>query len=287
MRTITKALTLSKNVKQKRKETKSVGPSNTSNTSNTTADVKMNMGIAKEVTDDVISKINDLYITYRGRFTIVSQGGFYSPKSKAGYLKLKNANIWSHLQRTYAVAVYCGKSGSKFVCFDIDDGDCDTVSSVVNGIGEATGISRDFIYVSYSGGKGYHVEVFFDDLVPMDCMRKLYRTVIKRHELNPKKVEFRPTPSQSIKLPLSVHQRTGNICWFVDRDTLEPIESYEYIFGIKQCSAELFQDFVNDIDPDEGTETEVDGQGEISSPSAQNSASNHDLKGGSGKGTFG
>lgn len=245
--------------------------------------------LEKELANDVISKINDLYITYRGKFTIVSQGGFYSPKSKSGYLKLKNANIWSHLQRTYAVAVYCGKSGSKFLCFDIDDGDSNTVSSVVNGIGEATGISRDFIYASYSGSKGYHVEVFFDDLVPMECMRKLYWTVIRKQELNPKKVEFRPTPSQSIKLPLSVHQRTGNVCWFVDRDTLEPIESYEYIFGIKQCSAELFQDFVNDIDLDDeaGTETKIDEPDELSGTEVLNDDCEHDLKEGNSKGALG
>lgn len=41
----------------------------------------------------------------------------------------------------------------------------------------------------------------------------------------------------SIKLPLSRHARTGNMCWYVDRQTLTPIMTPEYILDIQQIRA--------------------------------------------------
>lgn len=47
-------------------------------------------------------------------------------------------------------------------------------------------------------------------------------------------MEFRPTNTTAIKLPLSIHAKTRNICWYVDRETFELIESPEYILEIRQ-----------------------------------------------------
>lgn len=47
-------------------------------------------------------------------------------------------------------------------------------------------------------------------------------------------MEFRPTNTTAIKLPLSIHAKTGNICWYVDRETFAFIKSPEYILEICQ-----------------------------------------------------
>ena len=97
---------------------------------------------------------------------------------------------------------------------------------------------RTRIYVSFSGRKGYHIEVFFDRVVDGSKLFNLYSNVIKNGELDPDKVEFRPTPNMAIKLPLSIHGSTGNVCWFVDRDTLDPILDEAYILSIQQVCVE-------------------------------------------------
>lgn len=94
------------------------------------------------------------------------------------------------------------------------------------------------MYVSFSGRKGYHVEVFFDRIVDLSSLFNLYCHVIKGGALNPDKVEFRPTPTMAIKLPLSVHGKTGNVCWFVDQRTLAPIEDEAYILSIETVRAD-------------------------------------------------
>ena len=100
----------------------------------------------------------------------------------------------------------------------MDDGAAETVHAIINFL-TALGFPQDRIYVSFSGGKGYHVEMFFDRLVYTNRLYALYSTVISQSDLDPRKVEFRPLPGNAIKLPLSIHGKTGNVCWFVDQKT--------------------------------------------------------------------
>ena len=115
----------------------------------------------------------------------------------------------------------------------MDDGSRETVGVILDKL-EMLGIPRELIYVSYSGGKGYHVETFFDEIVSTKALKNLYGHVIREGQLDPRKVEFRPTHGNAIKLPLSVHARTGNYCCFVDPVTFEPMETENYFFLIRQ-----------------------------------------------------
>lgn len=141
------------------------------------------------------------------------------PKDRTGtYCKLTRGVLLNHLEQKYAICVYAGKWGSKFMCFDVDDGNRETVFRIISEL-ERLGVPRSMIYVSHSGGKGYHVELFCRDIIPTEQWYWLYLSVIRTGNLDPDKVEFRPTHTQSIKLPLSCHAKSGKVCWYVDRDT--------------------------------------------------------------------
>ncbi len=77
------------------------------------------------------------------------------------------------------------------------------------------------------------MEIFFSEIVSTQRLKGLYLRIIQNRGLDARKVEFRPTSGAAIKLPLSIHPKTGNICWYVDRETLTPIEDMDYILGIE------------------------------------------------------
>ena len=185
-----------------------------------------------------MARINELYISYRKRYVISTKSGrMLTPKTKDGdYSKLTDGVIRNHLLQKYAVAILAGETTSRFVCFDVDDGQKETVTKVIMALVEM-GFPRELIYVSFSGGKGYHVEMFFDKPVRTEKLKTVYTRVIERTGLDPRKVEFRPTHGSAIKLPLSAHYKTGNICWFVDQESFELIESYDYLLDIRQIPA--------------------------------------------------
>lgn len=193
---------------------------------------------ANRTDERVLRKMIELYVSYRGRYILcLPTGNIVTPKRKDGrYSWLSDNVLRNHLQQKYAVGVFADGYGSKFICFDVDDGNPDTVRAVIDEL-TALGFSDTDIHVSYSGGKGYHVEMFFDESIFINRLQALYNHVITARSLDPHKVEFRPMNTASIKLPLSRHARTGNMCWYVDRQTLTPIMTPEYILHIQQIRA--------------------------------------------------
>lgn len=123
---------------------------------------------------------------------------------------------------------------------------------------EKLGIDRDWIYVSSSGGKGYHVELFYDRIIDYRRQKCLYDQLIWNLRASRHDVELRPTHTQSIKIPLSVHHKTGNVCWFLDRETGEPIRSKEYVYEIKRLNADHLESTVLDSLLDEEEAGEYD-----------------------------
>lgn len=176
--------------------------------------------LEKDTLDALTRKISELYVSYRQRYVLSKpDGSIFVPKRKEGVpCVLTDRVLFNHLRQKYAVAIFAGPRTSKFICFDVDDGSADTVHMIIDSLKEL-GFPRDRIYVSFSGGKGYHVEMFFDQLVYTNQLYALYEMVTRQMALDPRKVEFRPLHGNAIKIPLSVHGKTGNICWFVEPDT--------------------------------------------------------------------
>lgn len=185
---------------------------------------------------EIVDKILELYVSYKGRYVMAVDGNTFIPKTDDVPRRLDNRAVCGHVNCKYAIGVYAGMQSSKFISFDVDTGRKEDVKSIISILTEA-GFPKEKIYVSSSGGKGYHVEMFFNGLMFTNVLQALYEYVCEEGGFDPKKIEFRPTHKQAIKLPLSVHPRTGNMCWFVDRDTLEPIRDKRYILGIEKIDS--------------------------------------------------
>lgn len=198
--------------------------------------------IEEKLTQDkcyqVAQRIADLYCLYYKGWVCISNPKYSPVPFHAMHSGYNITHLMKHVAGNYAVAIYAGEKATKFVTIDIDDGDSVTVRKVIDTLVEI-GLPEDCIYVSLSGKKGYHVDFFFDKVLYNNLARLLYEEMISRSGLDRKKVEFRPTHGQAIKLPLGVHQATQQRCWFVDPVTLKPIESFDYIFEIRAIDHEL------------------------------------------------
>ena len=199
---------------------------------------------------DVVNRLCDLYISYRGRYVMMlpQEGKIFVPKTSSGPAKLTNRAVCQHVNRQIAISVFAGAYSSKFICFDVDYPDPFEVKKLIE-ILTGYGVPRDLIYVSTSGGKGYHVEIFFDGLVYTEQLRKFYDCVCVDGNFDPHKIEFRPTSGQAIKLPLSVHCKTRRVCWYLDRDTLQPIEDPAYVLQIQQMAVADFEKVLEILPP--------------------------------------
>lgn len=189
----------------------------------------------------------DLYVSYRGRYNRSQmdkhgKGAVWCPTKNDEPMKLTQKTLCGHIHRKYAIHVYAGQQTSRFICFDVDEQNWTLVSKLIDII-EEYGIPRELIYPSTSGGKGYHVDVFFSDVVTTTMLRQCYAWCMSRlldEGMDISHIEFRPTAEHSIKLPLSINHNTGNICWFLDRETGEPYAYTDYLLEIKQMDMKDF-----------------------------------------------
>lgn len=195
---------------------------------------------------DCVYKILDLYVTVRDRYVLGFDGKYVTIRDK----KITPKLVVGHLNGHFALSVFSPSAPcSKFICFDVDLDDRSVVERIIAAL-TSLGFPRQRIYVSLSGGKGYHVEMFFSDLVYMSLLRRLYEYVCDTASLDKRKVEFRPSSAQAIKIPLAVHPRSGRRCWYLDSDTFEPVEDIGYVLGIVPLDRDWVQATIGEKIPE-------------------------------------
>lgn len=153
-----------------------------------------------------------------------------------------------HMSGLSPLAIFARGTHSRWFGFDVDtkdDAPVDTLKLVA--ALEAEGIPLQQIHVSYSGGKGYHVELFLDNVhIKFEDWEIFGRYVVSEAGLIGKAIEFRPTKSNghAWKLPLTLHPKTGNFAAYCDRRTLEPlgiVDSHDYLFSIQPMPIDVLR----------------------------------------------
>ncbi|GED25184.1 hypothetical protein BAG01nite_12860 [Brevibacillus agri] len=210
----------------------------------------------------IINKLNDLYFIQRKHYLIQYKEPIGYRQYTAGHINSKGKKVkplqdWQfekHLEGEYTIGTFA-KFFSKFMTFDVDFQDKQmakwityNVANTLNGLG----IKH---YISYSGNKGYHIDLFFEDLIRVDYAEKFFQYAISQSDIEQyfdeaNKVEFRVTDKLGVKIPLGIHQRTGNFCGFcLIEDGLRVMdaqESQEYLLSIEKMKSETIIDIIGE-----------------------------------------
>lgn len=85
------------------------------------------MNTRAELTVDEAGKLAgrlcDLYIARTDRYLMGRNGAIFMPKDKSGMPRqLSRRTVFGHVMQRYSISVYAPEAGSKFFCFDADDG---------------------------------------------------------------------------------------------------------------------------------------------------------------------
>lgn len=187
----------------------------------------------------IAQRLINLYCFNRIGYAVMDQGGEYHTSNGV----LDDSVVFDHLDGKLALSVSARERNTSFLCFDVDERDPDHIRRLVDKL-EAEGIPRDEIYISDSGNKGYHVDIFFDVPVWKSIAENFFKYIRRDPEIARIRMECKPIRRSKIKIPLGINFKTGRRCWYVDRETLEPIEDFEYIFNIQRIPASMFQAIV-------------------------------------------
>lgn len=174
---------------------------------------------------EIVKQIIDLYIIQRKKYLIQYQKQYIT--CQAGEArngkKVKPLTDWhmeKHLIGEFTIGTFGGVFKTKFISFDVDFHDKQMAKWVTYTITKTLdnlGIYDH--YISFSGNKGYHIDLFFEDLIEIEHAKKFFEYVLIEADIlhyfnDGNKVEFRPTAKQGVKLPLGKHQESKKYCGF-------------------------------------------------------------------------
>ncbi|HPG58080.1 MAG TPA: CRISPR-associated primase-polymerase type A1 [Candidatus Wallbacteria bacterium] len=206
---------------------------------------------AGEFDGEFLDRFIDLFSGRDGVYALQ----FVDSNGCAGYRPVRERfdrdALLSHLGGELTAGMYPVRSDNtvKFMAFDIDVSrhylmSCDE-SEVRSKLGEARLLVTEIVrrlasvaivpMVEFSGAKGYHVWVFFEEPVAAAVARKFAEVVLAKIDLEKYEyigVEIFPKQAMVgdgaignlIKIPLGVHMKTGRRCEILDASTFEPVK---------------------------------------------------------------
>lgn len=173
------------------------------------------------------------YVTVQSRYLKYGSNGMvYTVDVRANgkykQIPLNKSNLAAHIRGEYCIGVYFLEEYTKFIGFDLDIIDTEKLELVYNTL-FTYGIDTTSIFMSYSGNKGFHIDVLIDGLIKKTVVRKFYEMVLAETGLTSKELEIRGAGAQGYKLPLGYHPKTGSFCFLCDEngqkiDELQAIE---------------------------------------------------------------
>jgi hypothetical protein len=212
----------------------------------------------------VIEQLRELYFIQLNHYLIQYKDGSYGQfrkgeTNKAGTNKYKAIipqwHFEKHLQGEFTVGTFA-KAFSKFITFDVDFQNKEMAIwmtyKIINTLNE---LGLYHVYISYSGSKGYHIDLFVEDLIHVEHAEKFFNYVLDRSDVRQhfddgNKIEFRPSDKLGIKIPLGYHQKTKNYCGFCRIEdglkVMSPEQSLEYLFTIQKIKRETILDIIDE-----------------------------------------
>ncbi|OTY80060.1 hypothetical protein BK749_01610 [Bacillus thuringiensis serovar vazensis] len=156
--------------------------------------------------------------------------------------------VLSHIEGKRTVGIYYFGNATVFLFFDIDaEGDIQGQKSRVEKIIvelKKYGVSEEDIHVMFSGCKGYHIQLFFDNSIPIKRVSDFGRQVLRNLGDLAEGIELRPENinGRGIKLPLAYHKKAKKFACYVKKETLEPVgDSLKYFLEITPFKSEVME----------------------------------------------
>lgn len=158
-------------------------------------------------------------------------------------IPLNDTNLKAHVQGDYTIGVYFPEKHTKFIGLDLDVPDIEKLESIFNALW-SYGIPRESIFMSYSGNKGYHIDIFLNKMIKKTVVYRFYEMLLNELDLSEKELEVRGAGAQGYKLPLGTHVKTGKYCFACD-EYGNQIDELQVIKGIEKADIGIIFNALN------------------------------------------
>lgn len=161
----------------------------------------------------IVEFLNDFYVTKRSKYLLYN----YKAKNpitvykKDGNMPLHIGILKQHRSHTRTIGIFFPEIGSKMIGLDLDKPDKELLNKIYKKLIEF--LPKECILLSYSGNKGFHIDIFLEDIIERDIIKRFYRILLKQLNIDKETLELRGATEQGYKLPFGIHQGTQAYCY--------------------------------------------------------------------------
>lgn len=223
--------------------------------------------------DAIITALNELYINRRNQYLKQVNGETYtitagkSVKSKRGNIfktrMLVDSMLVQHLRGKVSYGVF-STFETKFILFDFDfENDFNLCKWHYYKVYDAlirAGIRDSQIYTVFSGSKGLHITLYLDKPMKVTDAKRFYSKILESAELShmTKNIEYRPNPTQGVKLPLGLHYKTKKRVCFVENMNVQQELPAETILTVEKVPLERLYDVIEPLQDEYDNMTDIE-----------------------------
>lgn len=187
----------------------------------------------------LVEFLNNHYVTIRSRYSGYKDGKKFTVSNRGWALNDKD--LMQHVEGDIGLGVYFPKDCSIFIGIDIDMLDVELLNRVYNAV-RRYGIDDSNMLISFSGRKGYHLDIFLSKPLSKKIIKKFFNCLIRDASITTEKIELFGGSAAAYKLPLGVHYETKKFCFPCDEwGNQLPTES---IFSIEKLNPQVICDAV-------------------------------------------
>ena len=179
----------------------------------------------------LINFFDDFYITVRAKYLIYDlYGNTYTVNANKTIEKVNEATgevteykhlvlckkqLQKHIKCQETIGIFFPAIGTKIIGLDLDINDVTALEKIYNTL--ITYIEPTSFLITSSGGKGFHIDIFLENILSRDIVIKFYELILQETKLNTKQLELRGASEQGYKLPLGFHHKKQSYCGAVNQ----------------------------------------------------------------------
>lgn len=130
-------------------------------------------------------------------------------------LVLCKKQLQKHLRLQETIGIFFPMIGTKIIGLDLDINDVTALERIYDVL--VTYLKPTDFLMSSSGGKGFHIDIFLENILNRDIVIKFYELVLSETGLKPKQLELRGASEQGYKLPFGMHHKKKHHCGAVNQ----------------------------------------------------------------------
>lgn len=177
-----------------------------------------------------IKFFDEYYITVRSKYLLYSTDGqTYTINSKktisrvdettgevieSRALPLCKKQLQQHIKLKETIGIFFPAIGTKLIGLDLDINDVEALNKIYNTL--SVYLDDTSFLITSSGGKGFHIDIFLENILSRDIVIKFYELILDETGLNNKELELRGANEQGWKLPFGMNHKKKNYCGIVN-----------------------------------------------------------------------